>query len=78
MKFFDFPTFIVSFAVGILIVYALGPDRKEIVVYPSEDTLSKVQYEDDSGTCFSFDIEKTKCPLNPDHIHEIPIQVTEH
>jgi hypothetical protein len=75
MKFFHFPTFILSFAIGIFIVYSIGPDKKEIVIYPSEDTLSKVQYQDDTNTCFTFDIEKTKCPLNPDNVLDIPIQV---
>lgn len=80
MKFFHFPTFIVSLAIGLFIVYLLGPDKKEIFVYPSEDTLSKIQYQDDTGTCFSFDIKNVKCPLNPDNIVDIPIQVasTEH
>lgn len=75
MKFFHFASFIISFAVGIFIVYSIGPDKKDIVVYPSEDSLNKVQYKDDSDACFTFDIEKTQCPLNPDQIHEIPIQV---
>lgn len=75
MKFFHFTSFIVSFAIGIFFVYSLGPDKKEIVVYPSEDTLSKVQYRDDSGTCFSFDMDKTKCPFNPDSVFEVPIQM---
>lgn len=76
MKFFHFTSFIISFVLGIFIVYSLGPEKKEIVVYPSEDSLNKIQYTDDSDTCFTFDIEKTKCPLNPDSIHEIPIQLS--
>jgi hypothetical protein len=75
MKFFDFSFFIVSFAIGIFIVYSLGPEKKEIVVYPSYDTLQNIQYKDDTGSCFSFDIESVKCPLNPDSIFQIPVQV---
>jgi len=74
MKFFDLYYFSISFAIGVFFVYCLGPERKEIVVYPSEDTLKKIQYEDDAGQCFGFDIEKTTCPINPDNIQEIPIQ----
>lgn len=75
MKFFHFTSFIISFSIGIFIVYSLGPEKKDIVVYPSEDTIKQVQYKDDSGTCFDFDIEPTSCPLNPDSIFQIPIQV---
>jgi len=75
MKFFNFTFFIVSFAIGVFLIYSLGPEKKEIVVYPSEDTLKKIQYQDDAQQCFDFNIEKIQCPINPDNIHEIPIQV---
>lgn len=75
MKFIHIPSLFLSFAIGLFLAYSFGPSLREIVVYPSQDTMKNIEYQDNSGQCFDFEMIKEKCPLNPDLIHEIPIQV---
>jgi hypothetical protein len=68
------PIFLVSFAIGLFCVYVIGPESKNIYVYPSPQNYMKNQYKDISNQCFEFKPIETKCPINPFSIKTIPIQ----
>ncbi len=53
--------FFMSLFTGILVLYMVHPTPKVIVKYPSIDNLDKNIYEDDQGTCYSYQKEKVNC-----------------
>ena len=67
-------TFLLSFSIGMFFTYTLGPETKDIYIYPTIDNYLKYQYKDKAGQCFEFKPIKVKCPLNPFDIKDIPLQ----
>jgi hypothetical protein len=61
LKYINIPVFLVSFALGVFAVYVTASDKKKIVVYPTPDNVSHIQYKDQAGNCFQFQQTKTKC-----------------
>ena len=69
MKFIHVPTFLISLAIGIFLVYISVPPVKIIRIMPTPDNVKDVQYKNKSGTCFAFVPNETKCPANTKMIH---------
>ena len=57
----NYPIFILSFAIGIFIVYISKPTKKVIIKYPTPHTSMKDQYQDEAGNCYLYKAEKTEC-----------------
>jgi hypothetical protein len=70
----SFPIFLVSFAIGLLFVYLLGPEIKTIHVYPTPENVDKLFFKDKADNCFKFDEESIDCPSDLTKISDIPIQ----
>lgn len=68
------PIFLVSFAIGILFVYLMEPEKKTIYVYPSPENIDKVLFKDKADNCFYFQEEIVECPKDDNLISKIPIQ----
>lgn len=66
--------FLVSFAVGIFVMYVLMPDLRKIYVYPTPDNVDILLYRDNTGNCFRFDQQQVPCPMNKSLISYIPVQ----
>ena len=73
-KYISWPIFLVSFVVGLICVYYLGPDSKNIYIYPTPQTYMNYQYKDKANQCFQFKPIQAKCPLNPLSVKTIPVQ----
>lgn len=73
-KYISLPVFIISFLIGLLFVYILGPEQKIIYKYPTPETYMNSLYKDNANECFLLKPEKIDCPLNPLSIKTIPIQ----
>lgn len=73
-KYISCKLFIISFAIGLFVVYMLGPNKKTIYIYPTPDNYKDVLYEDNAGQCFMFTPTETTKPLNPFDIKSIPLQ----
>lgn len=73
-KYIDIPIFIISLAVGLLIMYYSMPDLKKIYVYPTPENVDILKYRDKSGHCFSYRESEVPCPKNPNKIAKIPVQ----
>ncbi len=70
----NWPTFIISLAVGCFVVYITQTSPQVIVVYPTPENVDRIQYKDSAGVCHAFKAVSTKCPKNVSAIHEIPVQ----
>lgn len=73
-KYISIPAFLISFCIGLIFVYLLGPERKKIYIYPSPETVEKVLFKDKSNNCFYFDEQTVECPTDESKISYIPIQ----
>ena len=72
----NLPIFLISFAIGLFFVYAIGPEKKTVFVYPTPENYTKIQYKDNVGQCFQYKTENVDCPINPFSIHTIPAQTS--
>jgi hypothetical protein len=66
--------FIVSFLVGLLFLYILGPETKKVFVYPNPETVGKAIFQDKTNQCFSYREEAVMCPNDKKDISTIPVQ----
>ena len=74
MKFINVPVLILSLSLGLFFSYIIKPHMDVIYVYPTPENIDKIQYEDNSGTCFSFSSEEVDCPSNQAKIRHYPVQ----
>lgn len=76
-KYIDFRVFLISLALGILLVYINQPTPTIIYVYPTPENINRIQYKDKIGNCYNFTASEIECPTNKADIHVIPIQTGE-
>ena len=63
-----------SLAVGLFVVYIMGPDLKTIYIYPTPENAGTVQYKDNADNCFVYTSKEVNCPTNESEISTIPMQ----
>jgi hypothetical protein len=73
-KFINFKIFFFSLVFGLFAVYMTMPDNRKILVYPTPENVSLLQYKDKTDTCFSFKQTEVTCPKNESEIAKIPLQ----
>jgi hypothetical protein len=73
-NYISLPVFLISFAIGILFVYIIGPEMKSIYIYPTPENVDKVLFKDKAENCFYFEEEYVECPKDENLISKIPIQ----
>ncbi len=73
-KFFNFPVFMISLAVGLLFVYLIEPTPRAIFVYPTPKNVDEIEYIDTVGNCFKYNSNLVDCPKEKSLIQTIPIQ----
>lgn len=77
MKFkIDLPSFLLSFAIGMLYIYLSTPPHKVVVKFPTPFNAGKVVYQDASENCFKISAEKLECPKDKGLIKPHPISST--
>ena len=74
LNYISLPIFLMSFLIGLIFIYILGPEMKTIYIYPSPETVDKVLFKDKANNCFYFEQESVECPTNESLISRIPIQ----
>ena len=75
MKLFSFPVFLISFAIGILIVYLTSPPPRPIMVYPTPENVSELLYRDQASQCYRFMPKEVKCSSKSKTMSQIPPQI---
>lgn len=73
-KYINIPVFIISFTIGLFVVYMTAMDTKTIYVYPTPENQELMLYRDKANQCFAFEQTEVPCPANPLEISKIPIQ----
>ena len=66
--------FIISFALGLFLVYVLGEDVKVIKIYPNPINVETVLYKDKANECFKMKALEVKCPSIPEQLFITPFQ----
>jgi len=74
MKFFHFPTFIISLAIGLFFTYISRPKTNVIYVYPTPENNNKLLFQDKADNCFQFKARTVNCPSNTNKIKNYKIQ----
>jgi len=74
LNYISLPIFLVSFAIGLLFVYLMGPEMKSIYIYPTPENVDKILFKDKADNCFYFEDENVECPKDTKMISKIPIQ----
>ena len=75
MKLFSFPVFLISFAIGVLVVYLTSPPPREIMVYPTPENVGDLLYRDDANQCYKFIPHETQCPKDESLVKKVPPQI---
>ena len=55
---------LISFAIGIFVVYVSKPATKIVIKYPTPSNTMNIQYQDDAKNCYSYKPKKVKCTGN--------------
>ena len=74
MKYINLTAFIISLALGLFYSYLTIDEKKVIYVYPRLDNLDKVQYVDESGSCFKYKEHQVACPSDEKQIESYVVQ----
>ena len=71
LKLFSLPVFLISFSIGVLIVYLTSPPPREIMVYPTPENVDDLLYRDKAESCFRFSPQEVQCPKNEADIKKV-------
>ena len=55
---------LISFAIGIFVVYVSKPATKIVIKYPTPKNSMNIQYQDDAKNCYSYKAKKVECDGN--------------
>lgn len=61
-------TFIISAILGWALICFIPIEYKTVIVYPTLDNLTKIQYKDNGDNCFEFTSSKTECTTDAKEI----------
>jgi hypothetical protein len=70
--FFDVKYFLISFFIGIFLVYISTPEPEVIIKYPTPINSGETVYEDNAEMCYVYDADELTCPSTG--VLETPVQ----
>lgn len=71
-KYINLKYFLISFVIGLLIVYITVPTPEIIIKYPTPQNAGKITYKDSSDTCYVYDAQEISCPQKT---FDTPLQI---
>ena len=74
-SYIDIKWFLISFAVGLLVVYTTMAKPTIVIKYPTPENSDTMVFHDDVDNCYKFNTDEVKCPPGK-RIDEVPIQKT--
>jgi hypothetical protein len=66
--------FIISFSLGLFLVYILGEDIKVVRIYPNPTNVETVLYKDNAGECFKMKATEVNCSSITSQLFVTPFQ----
>tara|TARA_B110000908_G_C9898500_1_gene289966 strand:+ start:138 stop:389 length:252 start_codon:yes stop_codon:yes gene_type:complete len=78
ISYIDFKWFLISFSIGLLLVYCTLPKPDIIIKFPTPVNSDFISYKDEADNCFKYKTEETDCPADKSLIKTIPIQYNPH
>ena len=72
-KFINPLVFIITFIIGVGVVYILQPDSIKVIKFPNPENAGKLTYQDENNNCYKYKATEVKCPSDPDLILEHPL-----
>jgi hypothetical protein len=72
MKIINLSAFIISFALGCLLVYTLEPSKQQIWIYASPKNSDKIQFKNEANKCFDPVITNTSCTILAQDVNSEP------
>ena len=58
---FNIMAFILSFAIGMLIVYMFTPFPEVVIRYPRPNDYSSLRFQKKNGTCMQYNLKQVAC-----------------
>ena len=58
---FNWLYFIISFAIGMLVVYIRPTPQRIVIVQPTPSNIGETQFQDAAGSCHQYTAEKIEC-----------------
>ena len=74
LSYINIKWFLISFGLGLLLVYCLTPTPEIIVKYPTPENANELVFKDDTKNCYKFNTKEVNCPTDKTKINSIPIQ----
>jgi hypothetical protein len=74
LNYISLSTFLISFAIGLFLIYILGDDTKTVFIYPTPETVDRVLFRDATDNCFQVESVEVDCPTNESLINRVPVQ----
>lgn len=68
-----FTYFLLSFAIGIFVVYVITPPPEVVIKFPSPYNVGKVVYKDKANSCYEYTAEKVSCTADKSLVKPQPI-----
>ncbi len=72
-KYIDLNVFIISFFIGMFMVYITVPYPEIVIKFPTPYNSNKIVYKDSADMCYVYDSKETTC--SGKNISEIPVQI---
>lgn len=74
LDYVSLPIFLISLAVGLFVVYALGPEQKIVYIFPTPKNIKRMLFKDKTDECFSYKSEEVECPTDTSLMHVAHLQ----
>ena len=74
LDYVSLPVFLISLAVGLFVVYILGPEENIVYMYPTPKNVRKMLFKDKTDECFKYTPVEIECPSDESLIHETKMQ----
>ena len=74
LDYVSLPVFLVSLAIGLFLVYILGPEEKIVYIYPTPKNVHKMLFKDKTDECFKYISNEVECPNDTSLIQDAKVQ----
>ena len=75
-KYLNLKCFLISFFIGMFMVYISIPLPEVVIKYPTPHNAGKIIYKDSSDMCYVYDVEETQCSKDGKRINvNTPLQI---